>query len=167
METRFCIRAMDETHIPTCARIIAETELWRAHYGITYPTAEALLREGQKEGNRSYVALEGSAVVGFVWFSLRAAFHRSGYIRLIAVKDDHRGQGIGTALLREAETLIFAHSDHVFLLVSDFNHAAQAVYRRLGYMQVGAIPDYVIPGITELVLCKRRSSSKDEQATHR
>jgi ribosomal protein S18 acetylase RimI-like enzyme len=43
----------------------------------------------------------------------------------------------------------------VFLLTSDFNEDAQAFYRRLGYQQVGAIPDYVVPGITELIFYKR------------
>jgi len=141
---------------------MAETELWRVHYGITYPAAEALLRQGLEEGNHLYVALDGSEVIGFVWFSMRATFHRSGYIRLIAVRDDRRGQGIGTALLREAEALIFAHSDHVFLMVSHFNHVAQAFYRGLGYAQVGAVPDYVIPSITELIFCKRRPTSEGE-----
>ena len=53
---------------------------------------------------------------------------------------------------------MFTHSADVFLLVSDFNTTAQAFYRRLGYEQVGAIPGYVVPGITELIFRKRASS---------
>jgi len=50
-----------------------------------------------------------------------------------------------------AETIIGREAPSVFLLASDFNEDAQAFYRRLGYQQVGAIPDYVVPGITELI----------------
>ena len=51
---------------------------------------------------------------------------------------------------------MLVHASDVFLLVSDFNHVAQAFYRRLGYVQVGAIPDYVVSGVTELVFRKRK-----------
>ena len=39
--------------------------------------------------------------------------------------------------MQAAETALFAQVADVFLLVSDFNHAAQNFYRRLGYEQVG------------------------------
>jgi predicted GNAT family acetyltransferase len=48
-----------------------------------------------------------------------------------------------------------ASSRDLFLLVSDFNTDAQKFYARLGYVQVGALDDYVIPGVSELVFCKR------------
>ena len=75
---------------------------------------------------------------------------------LIGVQRGERGSGVGRALMTHAEGALFAHSADIFLLVSDFNAAAQAFYRRLGYEQVGAIPGYVVPGITELIFRKRR-----------
>jgi ribosomal protein S18 acetylase RimI-like enzyme len=155
MDTQLRIRPMNEADIPACARIVAETGLWRVHYGVTYTKAEALFRAAFQAGNHILVADDDTQIAGFVWFFLHGTFQRSGYIRLIGVRGDRRSQGIGAALLREAETHIFAHSDHVFLLVSHFNHAAQTFYQRLGYQQVGSIPDYVIPGITELIFYKR------------
>jgi len=40
-------------------------------------------------------------------------------------------------------------------LCSDFNTDAQRYYEKHGYSRVGAIPDYVVPGITELIYRKR------------
>jgi ribosomal protein S18 acetylase RimI-like enzyme len=87
----------------------------------------------------------------------KGAFNRSGYIMLIGVRTEMQGHGVGRALMLAAESALFAQVADVFLLVSDFNSAAQAFYQRLGYEQVGAIPDYVMPGITELIFHKRRS----------
>jgi len=75
---------------------------------------------------------------------------------LIGVQGDARGAGVGRALMAQAEGALFARSADVFLLVSDFNEAAQAFYQRLGYEQVGIIPGYIVQGVAELVFCKRK-----------
>jgi hypothetical protein len=46
-------------------------------------------------------------------------------------------------------------SSDLFLLVSDFNHDAQRFYQRQGYQQIGAIPGYVLPDVSELIFRKR------------
>ena len=74
---------------------------------------------------------------------------------LIGVQGDARGAGVGRALMEHAEAALFAQASDVFLLVSDFNTAAQAFYGRLGYEQIGTIPGYVVPGISELIFRKR------------
>jgi ribosomal protein S18 acetylase RimI-like enzyme len=58
--------------------------------------------------------------------------------------------------MRHAEERIFRRGPNVYLLVSDFNVKAQAFYRKLGYVKVGALRDYVVPGITERVYRKTR-----------
>jgi ribosomal protein S18 acetylase RimI-like enzyme len=56
--------------------------------------------------------------------------------------------------MEHAEQELFRTGKDIFLLVSDFNIDAQSFYQRLGYRQVGAIPDYLIPGVAELIYHK-------------
>ena len=102
------------------------------------------------------VALAAARVLGFIWFRPDGTFHHSGYVRWVAVTPDARGRGVGERLMRHAEERIFEEGPNVYLLVSDFNAKAQAFYRRLGYVRVGALPDYIVPGITERLYRKTR-----------
>jgi ribosomal protein S18 acetylase RimI-like enzyme len=98
----------------------------------------------------------GDDVVGFVWFREEGTFHHSGYVRWIGVAPHAQRAGVGRLLMAYAEEQILRCGPNVFLLVSDFNRRAQAFYRRQGYAKVGAIPDYVVPGITEYLYRKSR-----------
>jgi ribosomal protein S18 acetylase RimI-like enzyme len=59
--------------------------------------------------------------------------------------------------MRYAEARIFERGPNVFLLVSHFNRAAHAFYRKLGYTEVGALHDYIVRGVTERVYRKTRA----------
>ncbi len=141
----------------TCARNVAGDPLWQ-WYGLTVLRARQAFRRGLAEMRRGRpaargvgeiaVARDGRRVVGFIWFRLEGTFHHSGYVRWIGVAPDARGRGIGERLMQYAEGRIFSRGPNVFLTVSAFNTRAQAFYRRLGYTRVGALPDYVVPGIT-------------------
>lgn len=93
--------------------------------------------------------------LGFVWLVLHGAFNRSGYIPLLAVKPGRRGGGIGQQLLTAAEERTREDANDIFLTCSDFNVDAQRFYERHGYVQVGAVPDYILPGVAELIYRKR------------
>lgn len=136
---------------------MAGNALWQ-RYGITREAAARRLQAGLDSGATVVVAETDGAVAGFVWYVVGGAFQRSGYIMLIGVDPSRQGQGIGHALLDRAEAALFAAADSILLLVSDFNTAAQSFYHRRGYVQVGAIPDYVIPGVRELIFFMRRPS---------
>ncbi len=148
------IRSMLAEDVPTLARLMASDPLWQ-RYGVTDASAAQRLRAGLAQGATIAVAEVDGNMAGFIWYVARGAFDRSGYIELIGVQPHMRGRGVGRALMGAAEAELFAHASDVFLLVSDFNHAAQAFYRRLGYEQVGAIPGYVVTGVAELVFRKR------------
>jgi [ribosomal protein S18]-alanine N-acetyltransferase len=149
------IRPMQPEDIPPCARWIAETPLWQ-RYGVTEVSIAARLRAGLDYGAMIYVAAEDGEALGFVWMVVHGAFDRSGYIELIGVRPDERGRGLGRALMDFAEARLFTYAPDLFLLVSDFNIDAQRFYQHLGYRQVGALEDYVVRGVTELIYWKRQ-----------
>lgn len=147
------IRAMRPDDIPECARWIADTPLWQ-RYGVTKDSIAARLAGGLDAGATIWVAEVSGEVVGFLWFVERGAFNRSGYIQLVGVRPGARGQGIGRALMEFIGSNHATNSRDIFLLVSDFNTDAQRFYERLGYRQVGRLDNYVIPGVSELILHK-------------
>lgn len=149
------LRPIQSIDIVPLAQLMAANSLWQ-RYNVTEASAAQRLQNGLDQQATIIVAEVEGEPVGFIWLAERGAFNRSGYIMLIGVRADRQGQGVGRALLLAAESALFTQVADLFLLVSDFNQAAQAFYQRLGYRQVGAIPDYVVPGITELIFHKRR-----------
>lgn len=147
------IRPMIENDIPALARLMAATPLWQ-RYGVTEASAAQRLHDGLRGGATIAVATQEAQPAGFVWYVERGAFARSGYILLIGVQPELKGRGLGRALMQYAEQAVAARARDMFLLVSDFNAAAQSFYTRLGYRQVGALPDYVLPGVAELIFRK-------------
>ena len=159
------LRRMRARDVDACARIVASDPLWQ-RYGLSHSRARQLIGRALGRARQSRlaahavgelaVARHGADVVGFIWFRLDGTFHHSGYVRWIAVAPQARGRAVGARLMRHAEERIFRHGPNVYLLVSDFNVKAQAFYRRLGYVRVGALRDYVVPGITEHLYRKTR-----------
>ncbi len=157
------IRSLRATDVDLCARLIAADPLWK-RYHITLARARRLLREvlaathrggsRTREAGEFAVARSAGQVLGFIWFRLDGTFHHSGYIRWIGVAPHVRGQGVGASLIAYAERKIFARGPNVFLMVSAFNTQAQVFYKRLGYKEIGAVPNYAIRGITERLFRK-------------
>ena len=92
-------------------------------------------------------------VLGFAWLLAQGGFGVGGYLRLIAVAPGSESRGTGRALLAAVEAAV--PTRHLFLLVSDFNRAAQRFYERAGYTQGGALPGLVLAGVDELIYWKR------------
>ncbi|MGH2376279.1 MAG: GNAT family N-acetyltransferase [bacterium] len=162
---RVVISPLRAADIEACAEIVGGDPLWQ-RYGMTRALARRVFQRtlvaGRSRGwvarvtGEVSVARQAGRVVGFIWFRLDGTFHHSGYVRWIAVAPKARGRGVGERLMRYAEDRIFRWGPNVYLLVSDFNVRAQAFYSRLGYMKAGALPDYVVKGITERLYRKTR-----------
>lgn len=141
--------------IAPCAALMASSEPW-TRYGVTTAGAHALWAHALAEGATVWVARRDDIACGFAWYIVRGAFGLSGYLKLLGVSVAVRGRGIGAALLNRAEQQALADGqDDLFLLVSHFNLAAQRFYEAHGYRRLGAIADYVCPGVTELIYRKR------------
>jgi len=149
------IRALRSDDIPILAEWIPAVPLWQ-RYGMTAEKMDARLRQAFQAGDLLLVADgagDGSAH-GLAWTMIGGIFGRSAYLRLLGIQNGCTGGGIGVALLDETEQHVRAARQDLFLLVSDFNDAAQRFYQRQGYRQIGAIPGYVLPDVTELLFWK-------------
>jgi len=100
-------------------------------------------------------AEDAHAPDGLAWFSLRGTFLLGGYLKLLAVAPEAGGRGVGRRLLQAFEAEVARASRHAFLLVSDFNEDAQRFYERAGFVRVGALPELVLRGVSELIYWKR------------
>jgi len=124
---------------------------------------DASLRFLRDPGRERYVAYSGEHLAGFLILNLQGAF--VGYLQTICIAPDFRGMGLGTALIAFAEERIFREHPNVFMCVSSFNHAAQRLYKRLGYSTIGQLTDYLLPGYSELLLRKSRGPIYPEQTS--
>lgn len=109
--------------------------------------ADAIGRLADAPGARCLVAREegraGSAT-GFVL--LRAAADEAEIIA-IAVAPRRRGEGVGRALMEQAiRELQRDRIARLFLEVAEVNAPALALYRSLGFRQVGTRQSYYAPG---------------------
>jgi ribosomal protein S18 acetylase RimI-like enzyme len=142
-----------ERQARSCAEMMASSDPWR-RLGRSFEESYRILRDPARE---VYVALEPSAdaepgVAGFTILIMQGAF--VGYIQSVAVRDDCRGRGIGTALIEFVERRILREAPNVFICVSSFNPDARRLYERLGYKVVGELTDYIVHGHSEILLRK-------------
>ncbi|MFD8521469.1 GNAT family N-acetyltransferase [Streptomyces capillispiralis] len=76
------------------------------------------------------------------------------HVTYLWVDDRHRGAGLGSRLLAEAERVASAERGCTASRLETWDFQAPGFYRRQGYEVVCVIPDYP-PGITEYTLTKR------------
>ena len=150
MDPRLSIRAAARDDREWAAAMMAGSEPWIT-LGRTLDTCRLVC---QNPDNLVLVAWEGRARVGFVILQRRGVAG-SPYLATIAVEETARGRGIGSALLCFTEDYFRSEARHLFLCVSSFNRRARALYERHGYVQVGELPDYFIPGSSEILMLKR------------
>jgi len=132
-----------------CARLMASTDPWIT---LGRPFEDCLARCHNPE-LILLTARRAGELCGFVLLH-PAGCAGSPYIASIATAEEVRGQGVGAHLLRAAENW-FPGARHIFLCVSSFNTRARQFYERYGYTVVGELPDYVIQGASEILMCKR------------
>ncbi len=138
-----------------CADIMCGTTPWTT-YGM--PRERMLNVLGDPTGDL-YIAGDQGGVAGFMSLCMTGPF--VGYLRVLAVRDDMRGKGLGTRLIRHAESLVFPRTPNMFIMVASFNPKARALYERLGYAVVGTFVNYAIKGHDELLLRKTSGSLMD------
>jgi ribosomal protein S18 acetylase RimI-like enzyme len=131
-----------------CAAFMAASEPW-VTLGREPETCLRLLQDPALE---RYVAYTEERLAGCLVLNLQGPF--VGYVQVVCVAPDFRDLGLGSALVAFAETRIFRDHPNVFLCVSSFNQGARRLYERLGYTQVGELPDFIQAGHSEFLMRK-------------
>jgi ribosomal protein S18 acetylase RimI-like enzyme len=158
------ISRAEESHLKHCVAALVNSELGRVYFP-SEENALASLAEGLARDEVFVAVDEAGECLGFIWFILGGAFHGYPYLHMIAVKEEHRGEGIGKKLLAFFEEAVFAGAAKAFLVVADFNPDARRLYESLGYRQVGAIPGLYREGVTEYLMMKEKGPAADAPDT--
>jgi ribosomal-protein-alanine N-acetyltransferase len=148
---RITIADATEADRSWAARLMAGSDPW-LRLGRGFEECLASCQLGP--GTHLFIARDDEAPCGFALLRARG-LAGSPYLASIAVDPEHRGRGVGTALLDHAEAFFRPCARHVFLCVSSFNDRARRLYERRGYVQVGELPDYIIDGASEILMHKR------------
>ncbi|HUW70558.1 MAG TPA: GNAT family N-acetyltransferase [bacterium] len=149
------IRLMTTADANACSAIVCKSIIGE-RYGFSLEPMARTLSAAIEAGGELFVAELAGAVAGFAWIDARGAFSSAPYLRLIAVDETLRGSGVGAALLSEFEARTACIGRDWCLLVSDFNLPAQSFYEKKGYRRAGALSDFARPGITEILMVKKR-----------
>lgn len=147
------IRPAVEADVESMAHWTARVPLFAEH-GITAAGVARQLRAALTDAGASLLAAErGGAPVGFAHVLLQGGFGRSSYLKLLSVDGAARSQGVGRALMAALEEA-YGRPNGLFLLCTHTNADARRFYERLGYAQVGEVPDYLTPGLREVIYFK-------------
>lgn len=143
-----------EDALANCAALMASSPPWST-LGIPGSACLAALRADD-------VLVYGvhdstGALAGFVAVMPRG-LGGEPLLEFLCVRSDLQGRGLGTGLVRFAEERLFPEASNIYLFVSDINPRAAALYDRLGYRQVGALPDFNRTSQTEFLLRKSRGT---------
>ena len=130
----------EEKYISDCIQALMESDLGAEFFPNEIKASEVIYEALKKK--MLYVAIDNNNnCYGFMYAVPKGAFQTYPYLHLLAVKDAYRGQGIGKIMLNYFENNVQENASKVFLLVDDFNIRAKNLYEKIGYKQVGIIPD--------------------------
>lgn len=103
-------------------------------------TYENLEEELHNDTAYFFVALDDNKLIGYIGVSVVAD---SCYVNNIAVYPEYRRQGVGTALIKMASlTADVMGTDFISLEVRESNYPAIALYRSLGFEEMGMRRDF-------------------------
>jgi len=139
-------------------RMLADSDPWK-RLGYTVADWERLF-QGGPSGRDCYVIESVGNVVGLAL--LRQRFMLGDYLELLAIAPQLQGKGFGSVLLKYLEKLVFERTKNLFVCVSDFNQDARRFYARHGYREIGPIPNFLIPGSSEILLRKTTGPVRDK-----
>lgn len=129
------IKPMDKSHVAQVAALekLCFTPAW---------SEGSIASELDNPLSAWFVALDGSKVAGYI--GSQTVIDESDMMN-VAVAPEYRRQGIGETLVEVlTESLKTAGSRSLTLEVRQSNEAAQKLYEKMGFAQVGLRPNYYV-----------------------
>jgi GNAT superfamily N-acetyltransferase len=151
------IRPMQPEDRAAVVQLLSDSDPWKA-LGYTAADWDRIFCP-VPQGRDSYIAELGGRVAGVAL--LRQKFLAGDYLELLGVAEWARKQGVGRRLLNHIEQLVFERTRNLFACVSDFNATARAFYKNEGYQEIGPMPNFLIPGSSEILLRKTSGPARD------
>jgi ribosomal protein S18 acetylase RimI-like enzyme len=106
------------------------------------------------EKNNIRIALDGKKLCGVVTWQTFDHYPYGGYLRILAVENSMKRQGLGSQLLKLAEENIFASLKNSYISVHETNKIARSFYKKHKYEEVGPLHDFVHKGHVMIMLRK-------------
>ena len=171
------LQALDEAHIDGLAAVLMDCVEGGASVGFMHPLtrdrAVAFWRrvaQGVAAGERALLVAEDSqGLCGTVQLVLDLPEnqpHRADLSKMLVHRRARR-QGLGAALMRAAEALALECGKTLLVLDAVTGGEAALLYERLGWVRVGAIPDYALMpegGFCSTTVFYRNLSGQSEPA---
>ena len=144
------IATMTPDDLDAAGDVVASGEVFQ-WYGLDRDTARRVLTETH---GQVVVARREGMVVGVAVFWVDGPMPIPAYLRILAVNEGYRGQGIGRLLLRYVEEQAFRRGPNLFLCCTATNRRARQFYEREGYQAVGDVPNLIQAGLDEVLYRK-------------
>ena len=148
------IAVLDGQHRDALAALLVETVAQGGSVSFMHPLAlddarafwDSSLAQAQRGVRFVLGAFDGEALVGTVTLHCDCPPNQPhrGEIAKMMTAASHRGQGIGSALLREAESRARQNGRTLLVLDTAVDEGATGFYEKLGYTLAGTIPDFAL-----------------------
>lgn len=140
-------------HKQDCIEAVLHSKIGQCYFNHDH-RLERIISKGLEHQEVIVATDEHDHCLGFIMGSSNGMFKNYPYIHLVAVKELYQHKGIGTKLLNAFEEQLFQHANKLFLVVADFNNEIKTMYQKLGYLEVGIIPNLYKEGISEHLMMK-------------
>ncbi len=148
----------DDRYLADCSAAVLNSDLGKIYFKDKKRAVQAITN-GILSGEIFVAVNNDLECLGFVWLDSAGMFSRFPYLHMVAVREEFRGIGIGKILVRFFEDTVSEENTKAFLVVADFNPRAKALYKSLGYKEVGSIPGLYKEGVTETLMMKELKAS--------
>ena len=151
-----------DSQVDACASMMSDTDPWKA---IGFSKEQCIEALKQPEIRIDVIANE-DGIIAFL-ASVKRGVAMEPMIEYLCVRSDLRGEGIGSRMVQFFEEVLNPDADNLYMLVSDINPRAKTLYERLGYVAVGELPNYNLPGQTEFLMRKSRGPRQTRRQERR